>query len=112
MANVKYDLNTKKKIIRLHLEEGHSVKSLSEEYNLGSGTLRSWLNKYREECQTNPETKQQSDVYAENRKPRKQIEELEKENLFLKKAAAFFAKEIESLYKILCKLINSSFLRQ
>lgn len=95
MANVKYNLNAKKKIIRLHLEEGRSVKSLSEEYNLGSGTLRSWLNKYREECQTNSETKQQSDVYAENRKLRKQIEELEKENLFLKKAAAFFAKEID-----------------
>ena len=95
MANVKYDLNTKKKIIHLHLQEGRSIKSLSEEYNLGSGTLRSWLNKYREECQTNTETKQELDIYTENRRLRKQLEVLQKENLFLKKAAAFFAKEID-----------------
>ena len=95
MANVKYDLDTKKKIMRLHLEEGRSIKSLSEEYNLGSGTLRSWLNKYREECQTHPEMKQELDIYNENRRLRKQLEELQKDNLFLKKAAAFFAKEID-----------------
>ena len=68
MANIKYDLDTKKKIIRLHLEEGRSIKSLSEEYNLGSGTLRSWLIKYREECQNNTELKQEADIYAENKK--------------------------------------------
>ena len=95
MANVKYDLDTKKKIIRLHLEEGRSIKSLSEEYNLGSGTLRSWLNKYREECRTHTEMKQELDIDTENRRLRKQLEELQKENLFLKKAAAFFAKEID-----------------
>ncbi|TCK98529.1 hypothetical protein EDC19_0958 [Natranaerovirga hydrolytica] len=42
MANNKYDPNLQKRIIRLHLEEGQSVKSLPDEYNLGSGTLRYW----------------------------------------------------------------------
>ena len=32
---------------------------------------------------------------SENRKLRKQLEEAKKENEFLKKAAAFFAKEID-----------------
>jgi len=32
---------------------------------------------------------------AENLQLRKQLEEMEKENRFLKKAAAFFAKEID-----------------
>lgn len=95
MANIKYDLVMKKKIIRLHLEEGRSLKSLTEEYNLGSGTLRYWIEKYREECQGNIELKQESNIYEENKKLRKQLEELEKENRFLKKAAAFFAKEID-----------------
>lgn len=95
MANIKYDLAMKKKIIRLHLKEGRSVKSLTEEYNLGSGTLRYQIEKYREECQENTELKQEADIYAENKKLRKQLEELEKENRFLKKAAVFFAKEID-----------------
>lgn len=95
MANIKYDSDIKDKIIHLHLEEGRSLKSLTEEYNLGSGTLRYWIEKYREECQNNPEMKQQADLYDENRKLRQQLEELEKENRFLKKAAAFFAKEVD-----------------
>jgi transposase len=37
----------------------------------------------------------QQDHYAENLRLKKQNEELMKENLFLKKAAAFFAKETE-----------------
>ena len=50
---------------------------------------------YREECQTNTDAKQEYDLMAENLRLRKQLEETEKENRFLKKAAAFFAKEIE-----------------
>lgn len=35
------------------------------------------------------------DFMSENLRLRKQLEEAQKENLFLKKAAAFFAKKIE-----------------
>ncbi len=38
MANYKYDKVLQDKIIRLHLEEGRTIKSLSDEYNLGIGT--------------------------------------------------------------------------
>ena len=53
--------------------------------------------KYSEECQfIKPQT---SPSFSENTKEihelHKRIQELEKENLFLKKAAAFFAKEID-----------------
>ncbi len=37
MANNKYDATLKNKIIRLYLEDGRSMKSLTEEYNLGIG---------------------------------------------------------------------------
>ena len=50
---------------------------------------------YRKECQKKPELKVQSDMYEENRKLRQELEELKKENAFLKKAAAFFAREID-----------------
>ena len=90
-----YNEETRKKIVRLHLEEGRSLKSLSEEFSVSKSGISNWVKKYREECQTNADAKQEYDLRAENLQLRKQLEEMEKENRFLKKAAAFFAKEID-----------------
>jgi len=49
----------------------------------------------REGCQTNQENKEEYDPMLENRRLRKELTEIQKENPFLKKAAAFFAKEID-----------------
>jgi transposase len=94
MAN-KYEPELRDKVLRLHLEEGRSKKSLTEEYNLGQGTISYWLKQYRKECETNNELKSTDESYAETRRLRAEIAELKKENDFLKKAAAFFAKEID-----------------
>jgi len=90
-----YNEETRKKIVRLHLEEGRSLKSLSEEFSVSKSGISNWVKKYREECQTNADAKQEYDLMAENLQLRKQLEEMEKEKRFLKKAAAFFAKEID-----------------
>ena len=90
-----YEIEFKEKLVRMHLEEGRTVKSLNQEYNIGAGTLNNWIKLYREECKTNPIKQEQKDYFKESNILRKQIEELEKENHFLKKAAAFFAKEID-----------------
>ena len=91
----KYEPELKEKILRLYLEEGRTKKSLTEEYNLGSGTITYWLQQRRKECKTNPTIQQETDSYEENKRLRRELEELKKENAFLKKAAAFFAKEID-----------------
>jgi transposase len=91
----RYDEEFKKKIVRLHIEDSRTIKSLSEEYGVSKASISVWLQAYREECLLNHETKEEYTCLLENRKLRKQLEELEKENKFLKKAAAFFAKEIE-----------------
>ncbi len=90
-----YEPELKTKIIKLHLEHGRTIKSLTEEYHLGKGTLTYWLSEYRKECQTNPELQSQANEYNEMLKLKKENTELKKENDFLKKAAAFFAKEVE-----------------
>ena len=90
-----YEQAFKNKMIRLHLEEGRTISSLNKEYQLGSGTLNNWIKAYREQCMSNPIKEAEKDVYEVNRELRKKLEELEKENRFLKKAAAFFAKEID-----------------
>jgi transposase len=90
-----YKTEFKQKIVRLHLEEGRTLNSLSDEYGVSKASISIWVKSYREECQINQETKVDYDYMLENRRLRKQFEEMQKENQFLKKAAAFFAKEID-----------------
>ena len=92
--NQHYEPEFKKKIVRLHLEEGRSFKSLAAEYGVSHASISNWTNQFRNECQTNEEAKADYDYMKENLQLKKQLAELQKENDFLKKAAAFFAKEI------------------
>lgn len=93
--NRNYEPEFKQKVVRLVLEEGRTIKSVNEEYSLGEGTVRGWIRKFEGECEIIPEIKDTKTLYDENLKLRKQLEEVKKENDFLKKAAAFFAKEID-----------------
>ena len=90
-----YTPEFKKKIVRLHLEEGRTYKSITAEYGVSKASISKWCREFSGECQTSPETKEEYDSMKEMLKLRKENEELRKENLFLKKAAAFFAKEID-----------------
>ena len=93
--NQNYEPEFKKKIVRLHLEEGRSLKGLAAEYGVSKASISNWTKQFREECQTNEEAQADYDYMKENLKLKKQLAELQKENDFLKKAAAFFAKEID-----------------
>ena len=84
-----------KKIVRLHLEEGRSLKGLAAEYGVSKASISIWIKQFRKECQTNEEAKADYDYMKKNLQLKKQLAELQKENDFLKKAAAFFAKEID-----------------
>ena len=90
-----YPEEFKKKIVRLHEEEGRTFKSITAEYGVSKASISKWCSELRKECQTNPEAKEEYDYMKENLRLRKELEELRKENSFLKKAAAFFAKEID-----------------
>ena len=82
-------------MVRLRLEERRTMKSITTEYSISKETLRRWCNDFKEECQTSPNTKNEYDNMKEMLKLKRENEELRRENLFLKKAAAFFAKEID-----------------
>jgi transposase len=93
MAKKKYDQVFKEKLVKLHLENTRTISSLVKEYGVSRSTLNGWIKSYCEECKESEE-KISPSVYEENRLLKKRTIELEKENAFLKKAAAFFAKEI------------------
>jgi transposase len=90
-----YEPEYKNKIVRLHLEEGRTLKSLQDEYKVSKASISNWVTQFRNECQINEKAKEDYDYMKENLRLRKELEEMKKENLFLKKAAAFFAKEID-----------------
>lgn len=78
----KYENEFKDKLIRLHLNDGRTLMSLSKEYGVNKATICNWVKMYREECQTNPTKNEEKDYFKENLQLRKQLEELEKENRF------------------------------
>jgi transposase len=90
-----YNEEFKKKIVRLHLENGQSLRSLADEYTVSKASISNWVKQYREECQNNTSAKDEYDLMKENLRLKRELDEIRKENAFLKKAAAFFAKEVE-----------------
>lgn len=95
----KYEPEFKKKIIRLHIEQGRTYRSITEEYNVSKASISKWCSEFSEECeskaQSTPSAPNELELMKENQRLRKELEEAKKEALFLKKAAAFFAKEID-----------------
>ena len=86
---------TKKKVVKLHIEDGRTISSLAAEYGICHATVSNWIRAYRKECQTNDAAKSKYELMQDNRKLHQELAEAKKENDFLKKAAAFFAKEID-----------------
>jgi len=90
-----YTPEFRKKMVRLHLEEGRTYKSITTEYGVSKASISKWCSELREECQSSQEAQDEYDSMKENLRLKRENEELRKENSFLKKAAAFFAKEID-----------------
>ncbi len=94
-----YEPEFKKKIVRLHLEEGRTMKSITAEFGVSKASISKWCSGFSNECQiksqNNPMAMNEADLMKENLRLRRELEEARKENLFLKKAAAFFAKGID-----------------
>ena len=90
-----YTEEIKRAVVSQHIQEARTIESLASEYGVSRATVSNWVARYREECQGNAEAKKEYDLMLEMRKLRLRNVELEKENRFLKKAAAFFAKETD-----------------
>lgn len=83
-------------VIGQQIYEGHLTKeAAATEYGVSIASISNWIRAYREECQTNDEEKTQLELMEEVCKLRQEKAELEKENDFPKKVAAFFAKKID-----------------
>ncbi len=90
-----YLQKTSKKYCVSILKKEEPPKAYVMSISLPTVLLKNGLPTTEKNAKKKPELKVQSDMYEENRKLRQELEELKKENAFLKKAAAFFAREID-----------------
>ena len=95
--SVRYNEDFKKEVVKAYMTGDRSLVQLSADYNFAKSTISDWAKKYGEECQYKHTTTKniESDSVAEIRRLNQMLKEKDKEIEFLKKAAAFFAKEID-----------------
>ena len=87
------DPELKNRIIKLRIQDGRSLISLEDEFGIPHNTISNWVKKYRLHAAENEAQAKQLADMEELRRLQIENAELKKENDFLKKAAAFFAKE-------------------
>ncbi len=88
-----YDEQFKREVAKKYLS-GERTMDIVEKYGVTKSSIYELSRKYSEECQNTTGNKENSEA-KEIRELNLKIKELEKENAFLKKAAAFFAKETD-----------------
>jgi orfA len=70
----------KKKIVRLHLEYGRTIRSLAAEYSISKASISNRVSRFCKECRNNEEAKADYDYMKENLNLKKQLAVLQKEN--------------------------------
>ncbi len=48
-----YTDEMRKSIVKQHLQDGRTLRSLAAEYGVSKASISNWVRAYREECQTN-----------------------------------------------------------
>ncbi len=88
-----YDKELLAHLVKLHLEQGRTYISLEDEFGVHRNTISRAVRRFRKEAEADAEKAKVLADMEELHRLQKEVEELRKENDFLKKAAAFFAKE-------------------
>ena len=91
MVHVESELQ--EKIIKLRLQDGRTFQSLADEFGLSREVVTRIVKHYQNQAAKDENTAKQLADLEELHRLQQENAELKKENDFLKKAAAFFAKE-------------------
>ena len=92
MPAARYSEEFKEQVVREVIEKERTISWVASSSDLVPQTVGNWVARYRKERATDQDRKKASET-AEIAKLRAENRELRQENDFLKKAAAFFAKE-------------------
>lgn len=94
----RYNENFKIEVVKAYMAGDRLISEIAADYNVAKSTLTGWVKKHGEECQYKTTTKTSQEEFEsakEIRRLNQLLHEKDKEIDFLKKAAAFFAKEID-----------------
>lgn len=82
MSQQHYEPEFKKKLVRLHFEEGRTLQSLSAEYGVAKSSITIWCRKFSKECReqalTNPTAQNELELMKENRRLRQSLKRHER----------------------------------
>ena len=87
------DPEIEEQIIKLHMIERRTMRSLAVEFGYSENVVRRIIDNYKKRAEKDEQQAQPLAALEEMRRLKAENEELKKEVDFLKKAAAFFAKE-------------------
>ena len=96
--SVRYSEDFKKEVVKAYMAGNKSIPQIAIDYNIAKSSVSKWVNEYKEECLYTTSTSSESNEAREIRRLNQLLNEKDKEIAFLKKAAAFFAKEIDQWY--------------
>ena len=96
--SVHYTEDFKKEVVKAYMAGDKSIPQIAVEFNVAKSSISKWVNEYKEECLYTTSTTAESNEAKEIRRLNQLLNEKDKEIAFLKKAAAFFAKEIDQWY--------------
>ena len=93
--SVHYTEDFKKEVVKAYMAGDKSIPQIAVEFNVAKSSVSKWVNEYKKECLYTTSTTAESNEAKEIRRLNQLLNEKDKEIAFLKKAAAFFAKEID-----------------
>lgn len=81
-----YEPEFKKKIVRPHIEQLWTYKSITNEYNVSKASISKWYHEFSKECKSKakstPDSPNKLELMKENQHLCKELEEVKKEALF------------------------------
>jgi transposase len=95
----RYTKEEKEEAVRLVRESGQSVPQVARQLGIGETALYSWVKQAKIDAGEGPPDALTTAEKEELRKLRREVKNLRMEREFLKKAAAFFARETETSSK-------------
>jgi transposase len=91
-----FDASYKLQVVRMIVDQGLSVVQVCQDQKLGETAVRRWITQYQAECQGLPGIGKP--LTAEQQRIRQleaELRQLKQDNDILKKASAFFARELK-----------------
>lgn len=89
----KYSPEFREEAVQVALRSSKTISETARELNLNPETLRNWVKKHQQGNQPAADAPLSLDERARLKELERRTRELEMENSFLKKAAAYFAKD-------------------